>query len=118
MLRRVALHKYDPEDLVSSSMERQQQPHGDSIVETNNDNSMTTTPPSKRIREMELAESKGLLVDFGGTSSTIRDTSSTTTSLTPPQMEESSPFSVVTQNSRRSLDFDEQVEDDSDDDLL
>jgi hypothetical protein len=102
-LRRVALHKFDPPDMISNAPVFEE-PKTVDIV--------TPTPITKRTQQLEEAAAKGLLVDFG---------QSPVNGIT--QMEDDgSPISVMTQMSKRSLDeeFGRSLDDDedSDDDLL
>lgn len=102
--RRVALHKYDPLDLVV----------GDTFTKSDADDKITKqsiqTPVSERIQQLEYAASIGLLVDFGQQE------------MPGLKLDVGSPFSVNTNHTKRSLAEEchsgRSLCDDSDDDLL
>jgi len=111
--RRVALHKYDPPDMVNSvseASETKESSHHDKLA---NDKK----PETLQARELEEAATKGLLVDLGDEQNDALDAISPMSVLTEPTSR--TPV-------RREIDFDEKdggLENDndgndSDDDLL
>jgi hypothetical protein len=108
--RRVALHKYDPADLVNSAEVSVPSKNGEDQPPGENDKANTL-----QARQLEEAAAKGLLVD-----------------LAPEEREEfdaDSPVSVLTEQTsrtpvRREINFEENTsgdlenDEDSDDDLL
>lgn len=104
-LRRVALHKYDPPDLVTNKPISEEPKKADIFA--------AVPVVTRRTQQLEEAEAQGLLVDFGPAQS-----------LDSGTMDAGSPISVMTQSSKCSL-IDEfssarnlSDDEDSDDDLL